>query len=339
MALVCPRCATTHEQVLRCPGCGDRLQYPETDAPVASAATAPRWQHTPWGRILIGLLLSQGLFYGLRHLATGVLLAVRTPAEAPDETEALIGLIVLQTLQALTLLVGCMLAGSGQRSGAMLGAVIGVWNGVLTGLTPQALGQSLSAVALYGEPLLQMALGMLGGWVGGAIWKPLPVIEPRGPKPIVRKPAPRTRSPLFVGPIAKFRVTFGTLLAVAGTMSATFLFEFIDRFGDNSLAGSKPTFDQLVTWEIKALALIAGGALAGANTQNGLKQGLCVGIVTALILAGIQPHAGAESWLEVTALLGISSTCLCLAGGWFGCQLFPPIVPYRRRRLGPEPLV
>jgi hypothetical protein len=335
MAMVCPRCATTHEQLLQCPGCGDRLHYPESDTPIASETSPARWQHTPWGRILIGLLLAQGLFYGLRHLVTGVVLATGSIGEPSDETAAWISLITMQLLHAVALLAGGILAGSGQRNGAVLGAVVGVWNGVLTGLTPQSIGQSLSPVVLYGEPVLQMTLGAFAGWLGGAIWKPLPVPEHRGPKPVSRKPAPQPRAPLFAGRIAKVRVTLGTVLAVCGTLSATFLFRLMDKLTQDGPANSQATFDQLITWEIKALALIAGGALAGANTHNGLKQGLVVGFVSALVLAAVEP-LGADRWVELTGLLLVSSTCLCLVGGWFGSQLFPPLVPFKRRHIGPE---
>lgn len=332
MAMVCPHCATTHDQRTQCPTCGGRLEYSD-DRPRPSHA-APRWQHTPWGRIAIGLLLAQGLFYGLRQLATGLLLALYPAATTPDETVALYGLVLTQALQALTLLAGGILAGSGQRNGAILGAVVGIWNGVLAGLAPQSAGLQFSAVALYGEPLLQLALGTLAGWLGGAIWKPLPAAEPRGRVQRQRKAAPRPRVPLFAGRIAGVRVTLGTALAVAGSLSATALFNLIVRLGEGGLSESGNMLDRLVTWEIKALALIAGAALAGANTHNGLKQGLCVGIATTLILAATE-YVEPARWLEMVVLLSISTLCLCLVGGWFGSQLFPPVVPYKRRPIGP----
>jgi hypothetical protein len=294
----------------------------------------PNWQHTPWGRIGIGLLLAQGLFYGLRQLATGLLLAFYPATGPADETAALYAVVLAQALQAATLLAGGMLAGSGQRNGAILGAVVGVWNGVLAGLAPQSAGLQFSAVALYGEPLLQLSLGALAGWLGGAIWQPLPAIEPRGHVPMPRKAALRPRAPLFAGRVARVRVLLGTVLAVVGTLSATALFNLIVRIGEGDLGGNGSLIDRIVTWEIKALALIAGGALAGANSHNGLKQGLIVGIATTLILAAMEPGDSGR-WLEMVGFFSISSVCLCLVGGWFGCQLFPPVVPYKARAIGP----
>ena len=92
-----------------------------------AAEHSSRHRKTPWGRILIGLLLAQGLFYGLRHLLTGVMLAVS--GEGGHQTVQ--GVVLLQALQVLTLAAGCVLAASGQRQGILLGAVVGVWNGAL----------------------------------------------------------------------------------------------------------------------------------------------------------------------------------------------------------------
>jgi hypothetical protein len=335
MAMVCPRCATPHDERAACPGCGDQSHIIESHAlPATNAAT--RWQHTPWGRILIGLLLAQGIFYGLRHLATGIFLAVRTPLDVPEETAAFWSVLLLQVLQAIALMAGGILAGSGQRSGSILGAVVGVWNGVLCGLTPQAVGQPLSVVGLYGDPIVQTALGALAGWFGGTIWRPLPPEEPREPRPVRKAPA-KVRPPLFAGRVYPVRVSLGTAVAVCGSLGATGLYHLIEKLSDGGQAPGTLMLDQIVTWEIKVLALIGGGVIAGANTRNGLKQGLAVGILTALVLAGVEPSI-AGRWVEATTLLFLTSLSFCLLGSWFGSQLFPPVLRYRRR-LGAESMV
>jgi hypothetical protein len=332
MAMVCPRCATVHEQRLKCPGCGDTLEYPETPRPASLEPPAVKWQDMIWGRIFVGLLLSQGFFYALRHLATGVMLITELSAEQTDDSGVLFGLVLSQVLQGLALVVGAGLIGSGQRHGAILGAVVGVWNGVLAGLAPQAAGQPFSTVALYGDPLLQTTLGALAGWVGSVVWAPLPVAQPRTLRRAMRKAAQRQRPPLFEGRIAFVRVTIGTLLAVSGALSATALLALIARLGDSGIATDATILDQLVTWEIKALALLAGGAVAGSNTHNGMKQGLCVGIGAAVLLAGLEPRAR-DQWFEMVGVLFAGCTSLGLIGGWFGSQLFPPVVSFKRRTL------
>lgn len=333
MAMVCSQCATIHEQCLQCPGCGIRLEYHDIRQRPARVPT--RWQYNPPGRILIGLLLSQGLFYGLYNLTTGLLLAFSPSEQSPDETMAFNGLILTQVLQAIALLAGGLLAGSGQQNGALLGAIVGVWNGVLAGLALRSPGLPFSNMVIFGQPLLHTLLGALAGWAGSIFWKPLPSAEPVKQAATNRKTAPRRRMPVFAGPVTWPRVILGTILAVSGTLSATVLFKLLMRFGEDGLIGTGTVFDQLILWEIKALALIAGGALAGFNMHNGPKQGLCVGIATTVILAGVQLRL-TDRWLELIAFLLVSSLCLCLVGGWFGSQLLPPLVPYKRRRhLGP----
>jgi hypothetical protein len=241
-------------------------------------------------------------------------------------------------LQGLALLVGASLIGSGQRHGAMLGAVVGVWNGVLAGLAPQAAGQPFSTVALYGDPLLQTTLGALAGWVGSVIWAPLPVLQPRTLRRAIRKAPQRQRPPLFEGRVDFLRVAIGILLAVSGALSATALLALIARLTESSTATNGLLLDQLVTWEIKALALIAGGVVAGSNNFNGLKQGLCVGIAVAILLAGLEPRVR-DQWFEMVGLLFFGSVCLTLTGGWFGSQLFPPVVSTKRHSLESSSLV
>src|SRR5208282_4424076 len=78
MAMVCPGCNDSFDQRLLCPRCGSRLEYETPRArPASSASTSEdSWQQTPWGRLLVGVLLGQGLYYVLRHLCTaGALVA------------------------------------------------------------------------------------------------------------------------------------------------------------------------------------------------------------------------------------------------------------------------
>src|SRR5947209_19905907 len=127
MAMVCTQCNTLHDQSLQCPTCGRRLLYREQAARGGRARDGLRWQQTPWGRILIGLLLAQGLFYGLHRLLTGLLLALSADG-SPSALGTVHGVALLQAAQLLTLLAGTLLAGAGQRQGALIGAVVGIWN-------------------------------------------------------------------------------------------------------------------------------------------------------------------------------------------------------------------
>lgn len=341
MAMVCPQCSTSHDQRLQCPACGSRLFFPDVVRPrTHERGTGPRWQQSPWGRILIGLLLAQGLFYGLRHLLTGVVLALQAEGTSQDAWRAVAGVVLMQVIQLVTLLPGSILAGSGQRQGILLGAVVGVWNGVLLAFTITS-GPALGTAGMAGLPLLQAVCGALGGWVGCLIWKPLPTVGGTGDTRIVlrKQAAPRKRRrPLFAGPIAWVRVAVGIALGVAGTLTANYLFEQLLAVSSGRLSTPAELQNQVFTWEIKALAVFLGGVLAGATTANGLKQGLVVGLGTSVLLIGIKAPV-VRDLLEFIGLTIVSSLTLALVGGLFGGQLFPPVVKLKRGRdLGAAPL-
>jgi hypothetical protein len=63
---------------VKCGGCGCRMLFQVTD-PLADSGldrdAGSQWQHSPWGKILIGVLLAQGLSYGLEQLVTAGLRA------------------------------------------------------------------------------------------------------------------------------------------------------------------------------------------------------------------------------------------------------------------------
>jgi hypothetical protein len=101
--------------------------------------------------------------------------------------------------------------------------------------------------------------------------------------------------------------------------------------GQGSLRISDRIQAQLVTWEIMGLSTLLGAAGAGATTRNGLKQGLFVGAGSCILLIGNFLGARSVS-LELIAWTATSILGLTVAGGWFGGQLFPPLVPWARRR-------
>jgi hypothetical protein len=327
MALVCPRCSNIYDSAAGCPRCGAPAPLSETDP--ADLGRGPRWQQTTWGRILIGLILSQGLFYALRHLLTGALLAYHG-GTSQELWEDVRNLLLLQAIQVVSLIAGGMLAGGGQRRGLVLGAVVGTWNGVFSVLLRQNPAQELTMVGLYGQPLLHTAFGAVGGLIGSIIWAPIPnVVLPPDLNPPKKKAKRKPVSP-FAGKVAWFRVLAGSAFAVAGTLSATMIFQKVLDVSGGKLGTSHEMQDRLITWEIKALAVILGGMLAGATTPNGLKQGLVVGFAASLVLIGVQAPM-TDAWFQVAILIMISTYSLALVGGWFGGQLFPPIVKMDRR--------
>jgi hypothetical protein len=328
MAMVCPKCATSHEQRFECPECGARLVSHDIRATrFLPVWTRNKWMHTTVGRICVGVLLAQGLFYALRHLYTGITLMIEGEDGSSPLLSSFAGLMLLQGLQVLAPAMGGVLAGSSRRGGWMLGAFVGAVNGALSLVLMPVPGQSNTPVALYGLPLLQTIFGALGGWVGATIWKPL---QPLTFLRVEKKTgiAPRPGVPIFSGSVAWTRVFLGTGAAIAGTMFAGRIFDWVLRAGDIPI--SQVMQDQIVTWEIKSFAILFGAALAGANTFNGLKQGLCVGFFSSCILI---ITANSRATTAALALTTASSMLLSLAGGWFGCQLLPPVVKQQRREL------
>ena len=330
MAMVCTRCSTSHEQRLQCPSCGGRLEYWSPQRRWFDG-DARRWMQTPWGRIFLGVALAQGLFYGARQALTGVLQMAY--GDAFDQVWSSVQVLVLyQAMQLFTVLLGGMLTGSGQRAGILLGSVVGVWNGVFSVLLQAGPAHPLTAVSIYGQPVLQTAIGALGGWTGSLLWRPLlPPVLP-GATHLLRKPGKARRNfTLFAGPVAWLRVTAGIAVAVAGTLYATVIFDKVLDASNGVLSTSDQMQDQVITWEIKVLALLVGGCLAGATTPNGLKQGLVAALgVSALLVSTQAPYA--KQPVEVAVFQLVSAFGLTTAGGWFGCQLFPPVLKYKRKK-------
>jgi hypothetical protein len=277
------------------------------------------------------LLLAQGHYYVLRHLCTAGLLAARE-----DLTESvwatLTGLVVLQVLQAASVFGAGLLTGAGQRRGMLFGAVVGVWNAVFFILVATWTGQPLTPVDLFGEPVLHVAFGTLGGLVGSLIWRPLS-LEPAPSQPLKSFPAaPRRRSEsIFSGPVAWARVLMGVTVAVGGVFWVDVIRDSVLEASEGKLRIDTHLQAELVTWEISALAIIAGGVLAGATTRNGMKQGFCVGLGTATVLLGIRLVSITHT-PELLLLTVASAMALSFVGGWFGGQLLPPVYGSSRRK-------
>jgi hypothetical protein len=335
MAMVCPKCSGAFEQRLQCPQCAVRLQYHAVHpARQGSATEADRWQQTPWGRLVVGLLLSQGLYYVLKSLCTAGLLALRE-GSVGNVWATLTALILLQGLQAVSVLAAGLVIGAAQRRGFLFGAVVGVWNSVLYLGAQYGMGQPFTVITLVGDPILQVAFGAVGGLIGSLIWKPVPDLTlpgvERGNRPLI--PVRKTLASLS-GPVAWGRVVAGIALAVGGVVWADVIREFVLDASEGTLKIESRLQADLVTAEIAALAMLAGGGLAGSTTRNGLKQGLCAGIGIGVVLGSIR-LASAHGTVTMALLTLAGALALGLVGGWFGSELLPPVHgPARRRRQG-----
>jgi hypothetical protein len=325
MAMECPQCRSSFDQRLNCPHCGVRLNY--TGGPRGSRFgpwnLENSWQQGPLARLVAGVLLAQGFNHVLRHLCTAGLAAIRESADS-DFWGTLVGLAVLQGFQALSVLVAGFLTGAGRRGGFGQGAAMGIANSVVFGLGQNWLGQALSPVTLVGELLLHAGLGAAGGCLGSLIWQPAPSFAaPRKPRPTQKMPrcGPSTLPP---SPLAWGRALTGITLAVSGVVGTDVIRELVLAASEGKLKIESHWEAALVTWEISALALFAGGVLAGASTNRGSKQGLAAGLGTCAILLALY---SVTNQLASPGHLLILFTALtfCYVGGWFGSRLLPPV--------------
>ena len=329
MPVVCSRCGNLFEPGRPCPRCGapSPVVVPGTGSP---SGQGPRWQQTVLGRLVIGLVLAQGLFYGLRHLLTGVLLAVQ-------ETESDLwadprNVFLLTSIQLFAVFVGGVFAGSGQRFGFFLGLMLGVWNGVLAALLKQNGAGDVAALGFLTQPLLQSAPAVVGGLIGSMVWRPLTPIVTTHLRPTTKKVGERS-APMFAGPIAWGRVAVGCVAVVAASLYAAKLFDKVIDLTGNKYGTGDDFQDLLITWELKALLVLLGAVVAGAATKNGLKQGLVVGIFASAVLVGMQAPV-TQSLVRLVVFTFAGTIGLCLVGGWFGGQLFPQVMSRRRATSG-----
>jgi hypothetical protein len=316
MAMVCPQCNGSFEQQLDCPACGVRLLYH------AKWGAEDQWQQTPWGRILVGLLLAQGLAHGLQMFTTGWLLANN---DGPGQVWTTSwGILLLFTLQGISLLIGGTISGAGQVRGILYGSFVGLVNGLIFLMVNLGRGEIQNEVAFYSQPVLHLAFGAMGGLIGSQIWRPLPTLRLQGSPGGPAKVRLSSGLVFFAGPIFWKRVLAGICVVVAGVAWSPSIFGFIMNMAQGLVAIESTFQARLVTWEISAIAVLLGAGLAGATTPNGPKQGLVVGLGAAVLLFGISlgnPKAAFQAnEILVAALIGLT-----LAGGWFGSQLFPPL--------------
>jgi hypothetical protein len=277
------------------------------------------------------LLIAQELYFVFHQLqTTGVITTIQRSSGFVWGT--LFSLLLLQAAEAISVFVAGMFTGASQKRGAVLGAVVGVWSGLIFILVQQWYGQRSLSVAVFFEPILQAAFGGLGGLVGSWMWKPptaKPAVARKTPAALI---FPFRQAPMaFGGPIAWGRVLSGVTLAVSGGVWADAIREFVLQAGKGVLSVDSTLEAQLMTWEISSLAVVAGGAWAGATTLNGLSHGLWVGLSAGLIVTGLR-WVNAGMSFELIAMSFVTSMCLALVGSWFGSQLVPPVQKKSRRR-------
>ena len=347
MQRLCPKCHGFFAGQLLCPKCGVQLTaYEDADSDVSTLASKIR-DHVPplqapfFRRLLIGLVIAQGLFLGLRELTTA---AVHVFDSTGVWWETPRGLALGSLLQLGSLFFAALVGGAGHSWAVLLGLILGIANaGAILGAAFYV-GLQPERLWLYGQPPLHILVGILGGLAGRLIWKPvqgLPLWQQTSSTPA---PAPPPIVARDRGPISWGRILVGTALAFSGTIWAQPIRgHFAGGVGSGSFQG------QFITWQVSILAVLLGSGFAGANTRSGFRHGLIVGFLSAGALLVAQLHLAVpffpahEFWinqlgiglggppLAILAVAGGSTFVLATIGGWLGSQLFPPTVKMRYR--------
>src|SRR5688572_12643366 len=129
MPLKCPTCAQQYDQGLQCPRCRVSL-IPWAQADLENMdPVPPHWTRNPWGRTVLGVILAQGIYLGLKNLLLAGYLAAEE--QGNDAVLSYYHLFSTQALQLIALLIGSLFAGAGQRSGFLFGGLVGVWNAII----------------------------------------------------------------------------------------------------------------------------------------------------------------------------------------------------------------
>jgi hypothetical protein len=295
------------------------------------------------GGWVVGLLLAQGLYYSLRHLANAWLIAARGEAEQAAFWDTFAGLIAMQVIASLGLFVGGMMAAAGRRRGLIIGATLGVVNAVLLLGLQMSFQRPTDAMTWYGIPLLQAFIGAIGGAAGSRVWQPRPSLSPiagdaRAGNEMLTTAIPDRPVEVVVETTPWLRILLGVAIAVGGTVSARLIRHFVVVVGGGT--GREMQQSVFITWEIGALAQVIGGAVAGATTRGGALYGFWVGVPAAVFLVVAQATVMATkesalvaSWLmgapvpdgSPTALImqGVQIVVFASVGGWLGTLVMP----------------
>jgi hypothetical protein len=353
MSLFCPTCHAPSAGG-RCLHCGGRTTKATARSSVALTPSRPAdppdlIPSTAPYRTAIGCLVTLGLYLGLREWVAVV---------ASDSAwwTGSAGIVVTVLLRAAGVAVGGLVAGAGRHQGARTGATVGVLCGVLFLIADELAGADVAVIGA-GVGATLMLLAAATGRVGSRLWPPamdLPEPPPDPQSSSLVRLARKEKREKTVSRTAWAQVLTGVAIVLFGVVTADPIREGLKWASAGALNLGGPRYAPLADLQLAILIVILGASAAGANTKQGLRQGFLVGLlavagVAVLSVAGLNtidavaeglfqllslPLADPTSQTTVIALLVLF--ILCVAGGWFGSQLLPPLAPaWMRTRLAP----
>jgi hypothetical protein len=265
-------------------------------------------------------------------------------------------MVVTVLLRAAGVAVGGLVAGAGRHHGARTGATVGILCGVLFLIADELAGADVAVIGA-GVGATLMLLAAATGRAGSRLWPPavdLPEPPPDPQSSSLVRLARKEKRDQTTSRAAWAQVLAGTAIVLFGVVTADPIREGLKWASAGALNLGGPRYAPLTDLQLAILVVILGASAAGANTKQGLRQGFLVGLlavagVAVLGAAGLNSlDAVAEGLFQLlglplddttgqtTAVALLILFVLCIAGGWFGSQLLPPLAPaWMRERLVP----
>jgi len=337
MRKVCPQCQGAFDTQFLCPTCGVQLMdLPDRSAVISAAAADEGLGAERLGpQLLAGMVLAQGLYFAVRQASVGLVLMHVIPEQN--------NVLVLAGLQVVTALAGGLVAGVGNPKGLAAGTAVGALSAVLFAIAEFVLtGPTPAALPLW-VLLPTIAAGAFGGVYARNRWPsihnlPDPTRLSKGKKTKAKTAAPAV-------PIAYLRIISGAALAIGCTVWAGYLRNLVMALGAGMFVLESRIQSQFIAWVITTLAMVIGGAFAGAGTRAGIRHGFLVGLLSCVGIFIIHqnvvreilpaeeffaallrlPEDGEPSALQMTLYLLSNTLLIGVLSGWFGAKLLPKL--------------
>ncbi|HEV3144778.1 MAG TPA: hypothetical protein VGZ47_12890 [Gemmataceae bacterium] len=283
MRKVCPQCQASFADQFLCPNCGiEMLDVPDRSAVItgpAGQATVHQQARGATLRLLTGIMVAQFLYLGLRQLATALVLTVG-PAGFWSSAS---GQVADPVLQLIAVLLGGFITGAGNPRSTICGAAVGLVNAFLFVAAQYLLHSRPPEAQLLAGWFVSIVLASAGAYVGRWFW---PALEDWPDALPVKKVKDREKRRMLkqarYTPTSWFRVLGGAALAVGCTVWAGPIRDHLIHNGRGMLAIDSHIQSQFVAWVISALAILIGGAFAGALSCGGVRHGFLVGILASV---------------------------------------------------------
>lgn len=321
------------------------------DAPHrSSVALPPPSRPSAGGRVMLGTMLTLGMYLGVRKLMTGTVLATET--DPAGWWMSFRGLVAVYAAQAIAVIFGALMAATGRPAGYALGLAVGAVCGTLFLGFELLTGAPSRDLVLYLQPPVLALIGFLAGAVGARVWGSLPTLDipVTGPSKLSSLQLSTETAPHRGRPTYWLQVLAGAAIMVFGVTLADEARRLLQKHSAGLLQVQSMAQGEFISWQLATFAVFLGGVTAAAGTGAGLRHGLLAGLLGGAGVFGVCLKMGGavrpvEYWLQWIALDGYALTAgpailaivggivvVALVSGWFGSALFLPLAPPEMRR-------